>query len=245
MRFILVLIFVMFSPLAFGDDNAAGGGGNGNSGQQQQQQTDKGNTVTLSKEEYDRLMAGQKKDDKKDPPNPKDDKKDPLLDKVDQDNRNKEKAKDQERQMEGALNFILSSDKFIKENETVLPKNVSEIFAAAAKEKYDSKLDQANATKAALVKSFFDVQANLDELTPNQKEQVQDYLKLSPQARQEQAAAIYNNIFEPTLAAMKRIKKAEQLAKAGSGAIDGTDSDKAFRDRMIKGANAHYLGVKA
>lgn len=240
MRFILVLIFVMFSPLAFGDTPPANPPQNPPANPAPEV---KGNMVTLSKEEYDRLMSGKKPPTPKDPPpNPKDD---PILTQVELDNRNKEKAKDQERQMEGALNFILSSDKFIKENETVLPKNVSEIFAAAAKEKYDSKLDQANAIKAALVKSFFDVQANLDELTPNQKEQVQDYLKLSPQARQEQAAAIYNNIFEPTLAAMKRIKKAEQLAKAGSGAIDGTDSDKAFRDRMIKGANAHYLGVKA
>lgn len=240
MRLIFTVLFFLFSPVALADGNNAPNQNQNSNNQQPPHDPKKAENVTLSKEEYDRLVGNQKP---KDPPKP-DPKADPLLDRVDQDNQNKQKVKDQERQLEGALNFILGSDKFIKENESVLPKDVAEIFAAAAKEKYDSKTDQANATKAALVKKFFDIQANLDGLTANQKMQVEDYLKLSPAARQEKAAEIYNNVFEPALESMKRVKKAEQLAKASNGAVDGSDSDKAFRERMIKGSNAHYLGVK-
>ncbi len=201
-----------------------------------------GNSITLSKEEYDKLMGNQK--DPKDPPKP-DPNADPLLDNVDRNKKSKDQEKAHERNLEAALKFNLSSDKFIKENESILPKDVAEIFAAASKEKYDSQIEQANATKAALIKKFFEQQVNVDVLTPAQRVAVEDYLKLTNAARQEKAAEIYVNVLEPVIEMLKRVKKAEEVGKARDGQLgEGSDSDKAYKAKLVSGSLEHYLGVK-
>jgi len=253
MRWFVGFLFCFFSSFAFADGEGAGGGAGGNQqkgGDQKPGDQKPIAGITLTREEYDRLMANQKpKDDKDGGGDGKGGKdkngNDPILDRVAADKKDKEQTSLREKQMEGALKFNLSSDKFIKEYESILPKDISEIFAAAAKEKYDSQIDQANATKASLMKSFFSQQVNLDVLTENQKAAVEDFLKLSATARQEKSAELYSGVFEPVLEMLKRVKKAEQVAKANNGQVDSNDSDKAFKDRMIKGSHAHYLGVKS
>ncbi len=132
------------------------------------------------------------------------------------------------------------AEAWIKTNQSLLPKDVEDIFKAAKVEKYDNALDKDSAIKAGIVKSFFSVQANLDLLTPSQKNQLDDYLKLSNTGRQEQARKTYETIFEPTFESLKRLKKAEALQK---GYGDG--SDDSLIQKRIERSNKHYLREKS
>jgi hypothetical protein len=167
-----------------------------------------------------------------------------LVEKVEADNKAKEKALTDSKKLEAALTFNLTSDKFINEHKSILPKEIGDIFAAAEKEKYDSAIDKANATKAAIIQSFFNLQANVDLTTPAQKTAIEDYLKLTKKGKEEKAAEIFVNIFEPTLEMIKRIKKAEEVSKGKEGYLDGDEMEKAYKEKLIAGSRKHYLGEK-
>lgn len=175
-------------------------------------------------------------------PAPKDDS--DLNTKVALENKEKEEKQAEAKNLEAALTFNLTSKSFIEENQSILPKDMVDIFTAADKEKYDSAVDKANATKSALIKSFFDVQENLDLLTKTQKTNIEDYFKLTVKARQARANDIFENIFEPALATVKNIKKAEEVAKAKAGVFDPSEVDAAYKDKIMKGSKSHYLGEK-
>lgn len=143
--------------------------------------------------------------------------------------------------MERALRFTMGSEDFLKKHESLLPKDVGEIFKAADKEKYSSAIEKDAAIKAGIVQSFFAVQANVDLLTPGLKSQLDDYLALTKNGKQEQAQKIYDNIFEPAFEMLKRIKKAEALNK---GYGSNTDADTAYKNRLMGLSRKHYLGEK-
>lgn len=149
--------------------------------------------------------------------------------------------KHDEKNLEDALKFTLSSESYLKEHKDVLTKDVEDIFKAAEKEKYNSAIEKSNAIKSSIVQSFFSLQANLDMLTPTQKESVQDYLKLTKLAKEEKANDIFKNVFEPCVAMIKRVLKAEQTAKANAGLATGSDSDEAYTKRMIENSQKYYL----
>lgn len=155
-----------------------------------------------------------------------------------------ESEKQKEKDVETAVKFQVSLASYVKENETLFPKEFGQIIELAEKEKYDSAVQKANATKAALVKSFFDLQENLDVLTSNQKISVEQWNKLSKTGREDRVNQIYENIFEPTVEMIKRVKKAEQVAKANNGELNETDIEKAYKDKLVKLSEAHYLRSK-
>lgn len=154
----------------------------------------------------------------------------------------KEKSQADSKVLEAALKFSLGAKEWLKTNASLLPKDVAGIFEAAEKENYTSAIEKDGAIKAALIKSFFDVQANLDLLTTTQKTGLEDWLKLTKNGRQDQAQKVYDSIFEPTLEMLKRIKKAEQL---NTGGKEQTDGEKALAERMMNLSKKHYLGEKA
>lgn len=160
-------------------------------------------------------------------------------------NREAEDKKNRESKgLEAALRFNLTSDKFISEHKSILPKDMADIFAAAEKENYESPVEKANATKAALIQSFFNLQANVDLLTPSQKDAIEDFNKLTSKGRQEKAHEVYQNIFEPTLGMLKQIKKAEELGKAKGNYPNETEGDAAYREKLMAGSKKHFLGEK-
>jgi hypothetical protein len=166
-----------------------------------------------------------------------------LNDKVLAEKKDKEQRTLETKKLEGAMTFNLQSDKFIKEHESILPKDMTDIFKAADKEKYDSQIEKAAAIKSALIYSFFKVQANLDSLTASQKSAIEDYEKLTKRGREEKAEEIFTNIFEPSLAMIKQIKKAEEIVKTKNGLGDLSDGEKRYADRMTKYSQNHY-GIK-
>lgn len=168
-----------------------------------------------------------------------------LNDKVRREQEERNRRDGESKDLESALTFSLSKDKFLEENKDVLPEEMSQIFVAAEKESYSSAIDKSNAMKDAIIKSFFRVQDNLDLTTDSHKRQIESYLKLTHEGRKEKANDVYQNIFEPTLRALKQIKKAEQANLANKGInTDVTDSNKKYLNRMIESSKKYYLKEK-
>lgn len=161
--------------------------------------------------------------------------------KLEQEKRDKET--DHGKKLESAIRFSMGAKEWAKTNAPLLPKDVDGIFAEADKEKYESAIEKDSAIKSSLVQSFFNVQANLDLLTPSQKLSVEEFLKLTKNGKQEKAAQIYDSVFEPTFEMLKRLKKAEQLRADGHS--NGTDQDNAYKQKMIALSRKHYMGDKA
>lgn len=165
-----------------------------------------------------------------------------LVDKAKKERETKERQKSDAKTLERALQFSMTAKEFIKENSTLLPKDIEGIFAEADKETYDSATEKSGAIQAGIIKGFFQVQDNLDLLTPSQKSAIEEFLKLTKNGRQEKAPQLYDQIFEPTFAMLKRIKKAEQLNIGGKEQSAG---EKALAERMLQMSKKHYLGEKA
>lgn len=144
--------------------------------------------------------------------------------------------------LESALTFNLKSEEFLKNNASLLPKDITEIFKAADKEKYESAIEKTAAIKAGVVQSFFSIQSNLDLLTPSLKTTLEDYLKLTKNGKQDKAQQIYETIFEPSLEMLRRIKKAEALNK-GYGVPSETEDS--YKNKMMALSKKHYLGEKS
>ena len=153
----------------------------------------------------------------------------------------KDKRNSDSKRLESALKFNLGAQDWLKQNETLLPKNIAGIFAAAEKETYENAIDKDSAIKAGVVQEFFSVQANVDLLTPGLKSALEDYLKLTKNGKQDKAQHIYDTVFEPAFAMLKAVKKAEQL---NNGQKNQTDGEKALAERMMKLSKKHYLGEK-
>ena len=145
-----------------------------------------------------------------------------------------EDKKNETKRVESALKFNLGVEEFVKGNKDLLPNEISDILKAAEKETYDGAIDKANALRAAFVKSFFAVQANLETLTTSQKSKLEDYLKLTQKGREDKAKEMYEDVFEPALETLKKIKKAEDLGKARSGFATGTKVEDEYKERLIK-----------
>lgn len=153
----------------------------------------------------------------------------------------KDKKNSDTKALERALTFNLKSEDWLKTNESLLPKEINEIFRLAQKETYNDAIEKDGAIKAGIIQSFYSVQANMDLLTPSQKTSLDDYLKLTKTGKQEKAQGVYETIFEPSFEMLKRIKKAEALGKGHS--TDG-DEQSAYREKMIKLSKAHHLGER-
>jgi hypothetical protein len=165
-----------------------------------------------------------------------------LNDKVRREREDREKKDSSTKNLESALTFNLTSADFLKANESILPKEIGEIFQAAEKEKYESAIEKANATKAAVIQSFFTQQVNVDLLTDNQKLILSDYLKLTKNAKEEKAKDIYENLFEPALGMLKRVKKAEELGRNKMGFRDGSKGDTQYKEKLMNLSRKHFLG---
>jgi len=146
-----------------------------------------------------------------------------------------------EKQLEGAINFLVSAPEWVKTNASLLPKGIDGILTQAEKENYGSKVEKANAIKVGIISEFFAVQANVDSLTNAQKVALEDFKKLTKDKKQEQAQQIFDQIFEPAFEGLKKVKRAELVAK---GFKDESTGEQAYRDRLVKGARKHFLREK-
>lgn len=220
-----------------GDGKGAGQGGGSGGG---------GETVTLTKAQFDDIMArlpkanggagggsgGGEGGGGEDPS---------LADKARKQREDDERRQGDSKNMERALQFNMSGKDWLKTNASLLPQNIAGIFEQAEKENYGSAVEKASAIKVGVIQEFFAQQSNLDLLTPGLKTQLEDFLKLTKTVKHERASQIFDTVFEPAFEMLKRVKRAEQLGKGHSAP---TDVDAAYKDRMLKGARKHFLGEK-
>lgn len=192
----------------------------------------KAKDAELTKLKADLEAATKKKDPVDDPD---------LIEKARLEREEKEKKGSDSKALEGALRFSMGSKDWLKANAALLPKDIEGIFTAADKETYDNAVEKAGAIQSSIVQAFFQVQDNLDLLTPSQKSSIEDFLKLTKNGKQSKAPQIYDTIFEPTFEMLKRVKKAEQLNLSEKSQTEG---EKALADRMMKLSKKHYLGEK-
>lgn len=234
MRF---LNFIMGSMLLMDKDKEGGGGGGGGSDSAKDIQALKDqNTALLAR--LDALEKGKDKDKDKD----KEKNDDPsLADKAKKEREDQEAHNRSQKAMESAINFNISSKDFVKINASLLPKTVESIFVQAEKQNYDSAMQKANAIKAAIISEVFVVKEWVEHLTGPQKIEVENFLKLTNNGKQERVDNIYSMIFEPTLEMVRKIEKAKQL---NNGSKNQTDGEKALAERMMKMSKKHYLGEK-
>lgn len=195
-------------------------------------------TTTTTPDPKDTELAALKAELEKLKAKPADPKPDPdLADKAKLEAEAKIKLKANQTSLEKALKFDMTLPEFLKQNASILPKDAADIVSQANKESYDDAIAKDRAVKSALMKSFFQVQANQDQLTAYQKQNVADWMLLTNTAREEKAAELYEQIFEPAFETIKKIKKAEALTK---GHAPGDDD--AYTKRMIEISRKHYLG---
>ena len=174
-----------------------------------------------------------------------DDNEDGLETKVRKAENRKLKREKNDKQIEAALTLNLTVEQFIKENSDILPSEIEAIVKQAHKETYSTALEKANAIRAGIIKSFFDVQSNLELLTSSQKNKLEDYFKKTIGARHERAAEIYSDIFEPTLELIKKIKKAEEVGRARNGFAGDSKQENEYLNRLMKQSNKTYLGERS
>lgn len=145
------------------------------------------------------------------------------------------------REIEGVVAFNHGISDFVKTNSDLLPGEISAALDVVLKEKYDTAADKSRAIQEMVVHSFFQVQSNLDLLTPKQKSELEEYQKLTKNGRAEKASQVYQGVFEPALAQLRAVKKAEELARGRSGISYGTDADRAYKEKIMAISRKHYF----
>lgn len=189
-------------------------------------------------DELAKLKADYEKLKGTNPPKPDDD---DLQKKAAKEREEKDKRNSDSKRLESALKFSMGSADWLKNNSSLLPKNIEGIFTAAEKEKYENAIDKDSAIKAGIIKEFFGVQANVDALTTGPKSALEDFLKLTKNKQEETAQHIWETVFEPAFATLKAVTKAQQL---NNGHKNQSDGEKALAERMMKMSKKHYLGEK-
>lgn len=173
-------------------------------------------------------------------PKPEDD----LQAKAAKEKEESEKNNANAKKVENALKFNLSVANFVKENKDILTADIEGILKAAEKENYDTACNKANAVKVGMIGTFFSVQANMDLLTAAQKSQLEDFQKLTKNGKEEKAEHVFENIFEPAIEMLKKVKKAEELGKAKSGFSSDSSVENDYKQRLINQAKKGHLKEK-
>lgn len=161
-----------------------------------------------------------------------------LADKVRKDQEERDKKATDAKTLEAALRFEMSADQWAKDNEKLLPKSVAGILDQAKKETYANAIEKTNDIKVGVVSEFFTQQANVELLTESQKNALAEFKALTKNDKQAQVQAFWSQVFEPTFETLKKIKKAEALAK---GHATPGNAEQAFQQKMINVSRKHYL----
>jgi len=164
--------------------------------------------------------------------------------KVRKDQETQEEKGKQTREIERALGFNMRMHSFASDNKDLLPAEVGAIIAQADKETYDNATAKASAVKSAIIQSYFSVEGNMDALTPAQRVTLDDYLKLTKTAKEAKAADIYENIFEPALETIRKIKKAEEVGRSRGAFGADSKGTTAYKDKLVALARKTHLGER-
>lgn len=180
---------------------------------------------------------------KKPTPEPKPDDED-LKAKAEKERKAKDEEKARTSRMEKAIAFNHTLKDFVKNNKGLIPDEIEGIVAQAEKESYDSASAKAGAVKAGIIQSFFALKDNVELLSAAQKAQLDEFLKFTKNVKEERAETLYDNVLEPALEILKRVKKAKELALSEQGINPGNGVEDAYVKKIVKFSRAGYFGEK-
>ncbi len=240
---LFVFLIGLASDFALADDDGKGKDGD-KKGDQQTSDSEK-LAAALKREEdlkaeVEKLKGGKKKKPVED--DEEDEEDDDLRKKAKRQKDDADVTALQTKSIEKALGFNMSIDDFVTKNATLLPSEIVQIVKLAHQETYDNAVAKASALKAAIIQSHFAVQTNVDALTTSQKVALDDYLKLTKTGKESKAADIYENIFEPALETIRKVKKAEEVGRGRLGYANSSDANTAYKDKLVKMSRKTHLG---
>lgn len=168
-----------------------------------------------------------------------------LREKAEKERRENEEKQRDVKAVESAVKFNMGLKEFSEKNKDLLPKEVADILRLSDRESYGSEVARANALKAAIMQSYFLVEANLADLTASQKESVAEFLKLSKTGRESKAAELYNAVFEPALEMHKKLHKAQEIVRAKNGyAGSGSSAMDTYKQKLLEAAKRGIINRK-
>lgn len=137
-------------------------------------------------------------------------------------------AKNNNAEMESAIKFNMNIEKFVKDNEKVLPSEAKKIIETIGGRNFGSESEKANNTRKAIIDSFIQLQANIDVLPASQKEAVERYKNLTEEEKVKQSSRFWGIVDVGTTNKVL-MRKAEQQRGDSSGNAD--DFEKRFLEQ--------------
>lgn len=176
-------------------------------------------------------------------PKPKGPEGDPTLDEIQRGKKAQEKQQADQERVITAAKFNMRFETFLKEYAGVLPPSANEIPKVATVEKHPNELDRSAAIKSALMISFFAEEKNLDLLTESQKAKWKQYTSLGTVGRGEEAASIYEVVFEPAVNQARATRQAQIKSKEDPSSKGSSDSDIIMRkvhEKQLRAISTNY-----
>lgn len=194
-------------------------------------------TVVMRKEDLDRLIAEAAKGR-----DTGDNKPDPTLDEIEKTKKAQQKERESQDRIVAAAKFNMGLDTFLKEYAGVLPDDANEIAKVATADKYPNELDRASAIKAALIQSFFKEEENAKLLSESQKAKWKAYQSLGTVGRLEEAASMYEIVFEPAVNHARSIRQAKikQTSETFAGSKDSDIIFKKVHEKQLRAMKGNF-----
>lgn len=184
-------------------------------------------------------LLNDKKKTEEDPKDKTKKEEDDLFEKNKKEKEEAEKRSRDGKKLEGSIAFNMTLDTFTKSNKSFFGSDIDSILETAKKENYPDAISKAASIKSGMIQSFFSKQENVDLLTAGQKNKLDEYLKLTKNEKENRAIDLFEEIFEPALETMRKVKKAEDLVKAKYGYTSNTQDS--YKERLMAHSKKAYF----
>lgn len=157
-------------------------------------------------------------------------KNDGLLDEAKKNMAEQSNQQEAQADIERALGFNMSIQKFAEDFKAILPSSVNSIIETANGKTYTSAIAKANDIRKALLDAYLEVQANIDGLPESMKSKANAYKALTEDAKLAKSGSFWE-IVEIGAEMAKAKARANAISKANGNGNDGGES--AFRSRFL------------
>ena len=179
-------------------------------------------TITITQEQLDNIVKGaiEKALETRTPPEKKEEeKKENIVDDAKKRLESERKAKEENNELETAIKFNMNIDKFISDNEKILPEESKKIIEEINTKNFSGEKEKADNTRKAIIDSFIQIEDNIKILPASQKELVEKYKKLTEDEKVKQSTKFWG-IVDVGIGNKILMRKAEQQRGGSESAPD-------------------------
>lgn len=133
-------------------------------------------------------------------------------------------AKESESALRSAMAFNLSCDKFLKDNERLLPETINTILTAYKSRQYNGDIEQANNYRKVILDEIFAEQKNIDIMPESAKARILAYKGLAESDKLDKTSAFYDLVDT-----FLTIKKGTIQAAFNKTAVDTDEYSERFK----------------